>query len=79
MKAERLVDVNGNPISAQAAYDAAMSGLVYIQAPKDGTPSDNSALVAVMAVETTKIDEEIVTTTLYTTEAAFYAGKEPIS
>ena len=25
-----LVDVNGNPISAQAAYDAATSGLVYI-------------------------------------------------
>ena len=25
-----LVDVNGNPISAQAAYDAVMSGPVYI-------------------------------------------------
>ena len=25
----RLIDINGNPISAQAAYDAAMSGLVY--------------------------------------------------
>lgn len=27
---KRLVDVNGNPISAQAAYDAVMSGQVYI-------------------------------------------------
>ena len=26
----RLVDVNGNPISAQAAYNAVMSGPVYI-------------------------------------------------
>ena len=29
-KIKRLLDVNGNPISAQAAYDAATSGLVYI-------------------------------------------------
>ena len=29
-KPARLVDVNGNPISAQAAYDAVMSGPVYI-------------------------------------------------
>ena len=27
---KRLLDVNGNPISAQAAYDAVMSGSVYI-------------------------------------------------
>lgn len=26
----RLADINGNPISAQAAYDAVMSGPVYI-------------------------------------------------
>ena len=27
----RLIDINSNPISAKTAYDAAMSGLVYIR------------------------------------------------
>ena len=30
-KPSRLIDINSNPISAKTAYDAAMSGLVYIR------------------------------------------------
>lgn len=74
----RLVDVNGDPISAQAAYDAAMSGLVYIIADN----FEGSTIVLVpSSFGVKKSNGEIVTVSFMVNfggrEAQVYAGVKP--
>lgn len=70
---KRLVDSNGNPISAQAAYDAVMSGPVYIYTQHDG--GEGNMLTIVFIVK--KIGEEIVTVSFRCIKDTFYAGEKP--
>ena len=70
---KRLVDSNGNPISAQTAYDAVISGQVYISVSEVGA----TILMAPSMVGFIKTGEEIVTTRFQCAEASFYAGKKP--
>ena len=73
----KLVDVNGNPISAQAAYDAAMSGLVYIDMSAIGSGYEGMYCVA-QSFEAKKSGEEIVSVIFTTSvEGLFYAGAKP--
>ena len=73
----RLVDVNGNPISAQAAYDAAMSGLVYIFKEKNGQDTFHVPYM----FGTLKIDAEIFSVVFAVNSndgtSEFYAGLNP--
>ena len=75
--AKRLVDVNGNPISAQAAYDAVMSGLVYIMA---GDYRGVTGIAAPISFGVKKSNEEIVTVSfmadLFGTKLEVYAGSK---
>ena len=80
-KPTRLVDVNGNPISAQAAYDAVMSGPVYIYTKIE---EQNTEIFAAPFIGVTiKSGVEIVTV-LFTCKnnmnntLNFYAGLEPV-
>lgn len=70
----RLDDINGNPISAQAAYDAVMSGIVYIVVKLEST--DSFLVPFVFGVM--KTDAEIVSVVFnakFNTETLiFYAG-----
>lgn len=80
MNATKLVDANGNPISAQAAYDAAMSGLVYICA--GGEEEDLSEFITPDAIAVKKSGEEIAAVgflcyTGSSTPRMFYAGADP--
>ena len=72
-----LVDVNGNPISAQAAYDAVMSGPVYIVVEINNT----EMFLVPIAFGTKKTDAEIVSVifiaNLYSSSLNFYAGLNP--
>ena len=74
----RLVDVNGDPISAQAAYDAVMSGLVYIIADNFG--GSTIALVPI-SFGVKKSNGEIVTVSFMVNfmgrESEVYAGVKP--
>ena len=74
---KRLVDVNGNPISAQAAYDAVMSGNVYIVVENENT---ETFLVPIM-FGTMKTGAEIVSVVFnantYSGNINFYAGTNP--
>ena len=49
----RLIDINSNPISAKTAYDAAMSGLVYIR-PMD--PALQNEMGYILAISFTPIN-----------------------
>ena len=73
----RLVDINRNPISAQAAYDAVMSGTVYIVVEIEG---NEAFLVPIMFVAM-KTGAEIVSTVfsceMYANTLNFYAGLNP--
>lgn len=73
----RLDDINGNPISAQAAYDAVMSGIVYIVVKLN---NDESFLVP-SAFGTMKTGAEIVSvyfnTNMHSNIFNFYAGLNP--
>lgn len=76
---KRLVDVNGNPISAQAAYDAVMSGAVHIFNSSD--PSNFQAFYIPIMLSTRKIGEEI-DSVVFTAIGGngnfnFYAGTNP--
>ena len=75
----RLVDINGNPISAQAAYDAVMSGPVYI-AVKVDVENTEMFLVPIM-FGTIKNDVAIVTVAFLCRSLSenlqFYAGLNP--
>ena len=74
---KRLLDVNGNPISAQAAYDAVMSGQVYIFKEKMGHDTFNVPYM----FGTLKIYAEIVSVVfaVYSNNGTseFYAGLNP--
>ena len=78
MSAVKLTDINGNPISAQAAYDAAMSGLVYIGMRE----VDLSEFIIPAVIMVRKSGEEITTVmfsciTGSSTTMMFYAGTDP--
>lgn len=73
----RLADINGNPISAQAAYDAVMSGLVYIVVKINNI---DAFLVPIM-FGAMKTDGEIVSVLFNAKTSSetlsFYAGLNP--
>ena len=75
--AARLLDINRNPIGAQAAYDAVMSGLVYIVVENRNT---ETFLVPSM-FGARKTDAEIVSVAFvcrnFSTTIQFYAGTNP--
>ena len=74
-----LVDVNGNPISAQAAYDAVMSGPVYICTKIE--EMNTEVFAAPFMVGTVKSDSGIVTVEFMCRNSSetvvFYAGLKP--
>ena len=76
---KRLVDVNGNPISAQAAYDAVMSGPVHIFSPY--SEIENPYFYITVMFTITKINEEIASVVFmaidYSRKVSFYAGTNP--
>ena len=73
----RLLDINRNPIGAQEAYDAIMSGLVYIFIEIDNT----EAFLVPIAFSTKKTDAEIVSvvfsSNIFSGTLNFYAGLNP--
>ena len=76
----RLADVNDNPISAQAAYDAVMSGPVYIVVKIE---EENTEMFLVpLAFGAIKSDVGIVSMAFIcrnmSTTLQFYAGLNPI-
>ena len=75
-----LVDVNGNPISAQAAYDAVMSGPVYIYTKIEEQNAE--AFAAPFMVGVSKSDVGIVTVVFMCINPSktvlFYAGLKPV-
>ena len=75
-----LVDVNGNPISAKAAYDAVMSGPVYIYTKVE--EKNTEIFAAPFMVGAIKSGVEIVTIAFMcrnaSTTVQFYAGLEPV-
>ena len=73
----RLLDINRNPIGAQAAYDAVMSGPVYISVELENT---EAFLVPIMfgAVKTgAEIVSVVFATKIYAKSVDFYAGANP--
>ena len=72
-----LADVNGNPISAQAAYNAVMSGPVYIVVNAE----DNDAFLVPIMFGAMKTGAEIVSVIfiakMHGTTLNFYAGLNP--
>lgn len=76
----RLADINGNPISAQAAYDAVMSGPVYIYTKIE--EQNTEIFAAPFFVGTIKSGVEIVTVLFMcrnmSKNVQFYAGLEPV-
>lgn len=77
---KRLVDVNGNPISAQVAYDAVMSGPVYIYIKIEA--HNTEMFYPPVAVGAVKNGVAIVTVsfacTNINTTLQFYAGLNPL-
>lgn len=73
----RLLDINRNPIGAQEAYDAVMSGPVYIVVEIENT----ELFLVPIAFGTKKTDAEIVSVifiaNIYTETLNFYAGLNP--
>ena len=73
----RLLDANDNPISAQAAYDAVMSGPVYIVSETDNIET----FLVPISFGAIKTDAEIVSflfsANIYSTAFQFYAGLNP--
>ena len=76
---QRLVDVNGDPISAQAAYDDVMSGPVHIFNPQSEVEVQYFYIPVMFA--TIKINEEIASVVFTATDSGrninFYAGADP--
>ena len=75
-----LLDANDNPISAQAAYDAVMSGPVYIYTKVE--EQNTEIFAAPFMVGTIKNDVAIVSVTfmcrIVSNTLQFYAGLEPV-
>ena len=74
----RLVDINGNPISAQAAYDAATSGLVYIYIERNG--HDTFHVPYMFGTMKTGAEIASVVFDVYNNgkKSEFYAGLNPV-
>lgn len=75
----RLVDVNNNPIGAQAAYDAVMSGPVYIYIKIE---EQNAEMFAAPFMFGTKKDGVAIVTVAFmcrnmSKTVQFYAGLSP--
>lgn len=72
-----LLDINGNPISAQAAFDAVMSGPVYIVIEK----SNGELFIVPSLFGTIKNGAEIVSVLFeakpFSNTLRFYAGQNP--
>ena len=76
---KRLVDVNGNPISAQAAYDAVMSGPVYISTPESEI-SPNKTVRETTSTEgfyVIRIGGDVVSVGFNASTRRYYAGANP--
>ena len=73
----RLLDINRNPIGAQEAYDAVMSGPVYIVVEIENTET----FLVPIAFSAKKTDAEIVSVIfriqLNSGTKTFYAGQNP--
>ena len=73
----RLLDINRNPIGAQEAYDAIMSGLVYIFIEINNT----ELFIVPIAFSTKKTGAEIVSVVfsanIFSGILNFYAGLKP--
>lgn len=73
----RLADINGNPISAQEAYNAVMSGPVYIVVEMN----NNEAFLVSIMFGAMKTGAEIVSVLfiaeMHGTTLNFYAGTNP--
>lgn len=82
MRMMKLTDKNGNDITAQQAYDAAMSGPVYVFANnmREGNHSID-VFIALDLYAVIKENENIVSTSfsgIYEiTKYIFYAGQNP--
>lgn len=78
---KRLVDVDGNLISAQAAYDAAMSGPVYIGTPEEVGPSNERIQETSTTVSFIffRRDGAIVTVLCSVGSKEYCAGEKPIN
>lgn len=75
----RLLDVNGNPISAQVAYDAVMSGPVYISTPETEM-SPNKTVQEVESAQVffvLRINGDVVSVGFGTSTKSYYAGENP--
>lgn len=77
----RLVDIDGNPISAQEAYDAVMSGPVYIYCKSE--EQNTEIFDAPFMVGTIKNGAAIVSVMFICRNASnnilqFYAGLSPV-
>ena len=75
----RLLDANGNPISAQAAHDAVMSGPVYIVVVVENENTETFLVPTMFGAM--KNGAEIVSflfsASIYSTKLSFYAGLNP--
>ena len=75
--AVRLFDINRNPIGAQEAYDAVMSGPVYIVTEVN----ENEVFLVPIMFSTMKTDAEIVSVVfsanIVSVTLNFYAGADP--
>ena len=75
---KRLLDVNGNPIGAKTAYDAVISGQVYIIF---GTIEEPNIIFVPIIFETIKNGIEIISVIFTTIDNGkninFYAGANP--
>ena len=72
----RLIDINSNPISAKTAYDAAMSGLVYI---RPMNPDLQNEIGYILAIAFTPINtgEDIAVMLFFDSDKSmYYAGDE---
>ena len=82
MRMIKLIDKNGNDITAQQAYDAAMSGPVYVFA--NNVAEGNQSIDVFIALDLYTVireNENIVSTsfsgTYEITKYIFYAGQNP--
>ena len=76
---KRLVDVNGNLISAQAAYDAVMSRPVYISTPEIER-SSNKTVQETNSTEgfsVFRINGDVVSVVFNGSSKQYYAGVNP--
>lgn len=73
----RLLDINGNPIGAQAAYDAVMSGMVYVYRITQQDTVTIHSLILSPIVEIMKTGETIINVLFESDRHMFYAGENP--